>query len=91
MATLKCERPGCKKVVKFSATDSAFQLLQLHDAQAHSIANKPEKPRQMELTMTGNAVEDTEWDKFIFKYEHYKSLAGVTKDFASRLLECLSS
>ena len=41
--------------------------------------------------MTGDAVEDTEWDQFVFKYKHYKTLARVTKDSASHLLECLSS
>ena len=45
MARLQCERPGCSKEVDAQDTAQAIELLKLHDAQAHSIANKPEKPR----------------------------------------------
>ena len=69
----------------------AIQLLKLHDSQVHGLANKPEKPRRPELTMTGDAVEDTDWEQFVFKFEQYKTLAGVTKDSSSHLLECLST
>ena len=41
--------------------------------------------------MTGDAMEDTEWEQFVFRYEQYKTLVGVTKDSSSHLLECLSS
>ena len=41
--------------------------------------------------MTGDAVEAQDWEQFVFKYEQYKTLAGVTKDSSSHLLECLSS
>ena len=91
MAPLKCERPGCSKQVEETNTALALQILQLHDAQVHGIANKPEKPRRPELVMVGDAVEDTDWEQFAFKYEQYKTLAGVTKDSSSHLLECLSS
>ena len=57
----------------------AIELLKLHDVQAHSIGNKPEKPRRPELAMAGDAVEDTDWEQFVFRYEQYKTLAGVTK------------
>ena len=77
MATLKCERPGCNKKVEEADKTLANELLKLHDVQAHSIGNKPEKPRRPDLAMTG--------------YEQYKTLAGVTKDSSSHLLECLSS
>ena len=69
----------------------AIQLLKLHDSQVHGLASKPEKPRRPELTMTGDAVEDTDWEQFVFKFEQYKTLAGVTKDSSSHLLECLST
>ena len=91
MARLQCERPGCSKEVDAQDTAQAIELLKLHDAQAHSIANKPEKPRRPELAMTGDAVEAHDWEQFVFKYEQYKTLAGVTKDSSSHLLECLSS
>ena len=91
MAKMKCERPGCAKQVEAPDIATALEMLKLHDAQAHSIANKPEKPRRPELAMTGDAVEAQDWDKFVFMYKHYKTLAGVTKDSSSHLLECLSS
>ena len=50
MATLKCERPGCHKKVEEADMKLAIELLKLHDVQAHSIGNKPEKPRRPELT-----------------------------------------
>ena len=88
MVTLKCERPGCDK--KVEEADKTIAL-ELHDVQAHSIGNKSEKPRRPELAMSGDAVEDTEWEQFVFRYEQYKTLAGVIKDSSSHLLECLSS
>jgi hypothetical protein len=68
----------------------AIQLLQLHDSQVHGLASKPEKPRLPELTMTSNAVENTDWEQFIVKFEQYKTSADVTKDSSRHLLECLS-
>ena len=88
---LRCERPGCAKQVEAENTATALELLKLHDTQAHSLSNKPEKPRRPQLIMTGDAVEAQDWDEFVFKYEHYKKLAGVTSDSSSHLLECLSS
>ena len=35
-------------------------------------------------------MEDKDWEKFLFQYEHCKKLAGVTTD-SSHLLECLSA
>ena len=61
----------------------AIQLLKLYDSQVHGLANKAEKPRRPELTMTGDAVEDTNWEQFVFKFEQYKTLAGVTKESSS--------
>ena len=91
MATLKGERPGCNKKVEEANVTIAIELLKLHDVQAHSNGNKPEKRRRPDLAMTGDAMEDTEWEQFVFRYEQYKTLAGVTKDSSSHLLECLSS
>ena len=90
---MKCERPGCAKEVDAPDLTSALRLLELHDAQAHShsLTTKPEKPRRPHLAMTGNAVEAHDWDQFVFSYEQYKTVAGVTKDSASHLLECLST
>ena len=36
-------------------------------------------------------MEDKDWEKFLFQYEHCKKLAGVTTDSSSHLLECLSA
>ena len=89
--TLKCEKPGCVKEVEAPDFNGALELLKLHATMAHSISIKPEKPRRPQLVMTGDAVEAEDWDEFVFKFEHYKTLAGVTNDSASHLLECLSS
>ena len=88
---LQCERPGCDKRLEAPDYAIALDALKLHDAQVHSLSNKPEKPRRPQLTMTGDAVEAEDWDEFVFKYRHYKTLAGVTKDSSSHLLECLST
>ena len=83
--TLRCERPGCTKEVEAQTEDSAIKKLELHDtqvhgSQVHNPSSKPEKPRRPQLTMPGDAVEAEDWDEFEFKYGHYKTLAGVTKD-----------
>lgn len=44
----------------------AIQLLKLHDSQVHDLASKPV------LTMTDDAVEDTDWEQF--KLEQNKNL-----------------
>jgi hypothetical protein len=51
----------------------AIQLLKLHNSQVHGLASKPETPPGPELT-----VEDTDSEQFVFKFEQYKTLAGVT-------------
>ena len=88
MVSLQCERPGCDK--KVEEAYKTLELLKLHDVQAHSIGHKPEKPRRPKLVMSGDAVEDTEWEQFVFRYEQYKTLAGVTRDSSSHFLECFS-
>ena len=69
----------------------ATELLQLHATLAHSMAHKPEKLRRLTLNMPGDAVEDNNWDRFIFQFEHYKKLAGVDSDSSRHLLECFSN
>ena len=44
----------------------------------------------LEMSGDADAVEDKDWEKFVFQYEHYKTLVGVTKDSSSHLFECLS-
>ena len=44
----------------------AIELLKLHDSQVHDLASKPV------LTMTDDAVEDTDWEQF--KLEQNKNL-----------------
>ena len=89
MPTLKCEHPGCTKEVQEDDKNpmKALQLLQLHDTQAHSIANKPEKPRCPILAMPGDAVEDKDWERFVFQFQHNKKLAGFVTDSSSHVLE----
>ena len=55
------------------------------------MAHKPEKLRRLTLNMPGDAVEDKNWDRFIFQFEHYKKLAGVDADSSRHLLECFSN
>ena len=61
--TQKCEWPRCAKKVKGETETSAFNFLQLHDAQAHSIANKPEKPRRPILAMLGDTLDYKKTEK----------------------------
>ena len=58
----------------------------LHYTQAHSIANKPEKPLCPTLDMPGDALEDKDWERLGFQFEHYQKLAGFIMD-SSHLLE----
>ena len=44
--TIKCEQPECTKVVLGDDRNQALEFLLIHDAQAHSLANKPEKPQR---------------------------------------------
>lgn len=74
--TLKCERPGCTKEVQGDDRNQAIMLLQLHNVQAQSIAIKPEKPWRLVLAMSGVALEYQDWEKFVLRYYHYKTLAG---------------
>ena len=41
--------------------------------------------------MTGDAVDYTDWEQFVFKYEQYNTLAGAAWDSSSHLLDCLST
>ena len=91
MAHIKCKRPDCDKPVDTGDVSTDIQLLQLYDTQVHGLANKTERPRRPELSMTGDAVEDKDWEQFVFKYEQYKLLADVKKDCTSRHLECLGN
>ena len=56
MARLQCVRPGCSKEVDTPDTAQAIELLKIHDAKAHSIAIKPEKPRRPELDTAGGVL-----------------------------------
>ncbi len=91
LPSIASEGLGCDKKVDTGDTHTNCELLKLHDTQVHGLANNPEKPRRPELTMTGDAVEDKDWEQFVFKYEQYKTLAGVTRGSTSHLLECLSN
>ena len=66
---LKCEVPGCDKETLEVEVDVAIQMLQLHHTQVHSLAQKPDKPKRPELHMPGDAVEDTNYERFVFQFE----------------------
>jgi hypothetical protein len=40
--------------------------------------------------MTGEAVKDTDWERFVFQYKQYKKLAGISSDASSHFPACLS-
>ena len=86
----KCEWLGCDREAVRGDRAQAIERLKVHDTQAHSIANKPEKPRRPTLIMPGDAVEDKDWDHFIFQFKTYKKLAGIDTDSYSHLIQCLS-
>jgi hypothetical protein len=77
---LKCEVPGCDKETLEVETDVAIKQLQLHHTQFHSLTRKPDKPKLPKLNMSGGAVEDTDYDRFVFQFEQYKQLAGIASN-----------
>ena len=87
----KCKNPACHEWTEEAEPAIAIELLKLHTSQVHGVASKPDKPRRPELHMTGDAVEDTDWERFVFQYEQYKKLAGINSDASSHLLACLST
>ena len=80
----------CAKKADDADTVLAIELLKLHDAQAHSISNKPEKFRRLELAISGDAVEDVRVVHLSKRIVH-NTPAGFNNDSSSHLLECLSS
>jgi hypothetical protein len=45
----------------------AIELLKLHTSQVPGMASKPDKPKRPELLMTGDTVEETDWERFAFQ------------------------
>ena len=84
------EVKGCTKVTLELAMAVAIKQLELHHSQVHSLARKPDKPKHPELTMAGDAVEDSDFDRFLFMFEQYKQLAGIATNASGQLLECFS-
>ena len=44
----------------------------------HSLTRKPEKPKCLDLVMTGDTVEAMDFDRFAFLFQQYKRLEGIT-------------
>ena len=77
------EVPGCTKVTLEVEMAVAIKQLELHHSQVQSLARKPDKPKHPELTMAGYAMEDTDFDRFLFMFEQYKQLAGIATNAGS--------
>ena len=88
---LSCEVPGCKRKMAEAEPGVAVEMLKLHHQQVHGTTTKPEKPKRPELTMAGDAVEATDFDRFAFLFNQYKKLSGITSEAPSHLLECLGT
>ena len=88
---LSCEVPGCKRKMAEVEPGVAVEMLKLHHQQVHGTTTKPEKPKRPELTMAGDAVEATDFDRFAFLFNQYKKLSGITSEAPSHLLECLGT
>ena len=87
--TLRCEVPGCQQEMLEAEPSVAIKFLEMHHTQVHSHARKTDKPKCPKLPMTGDAMEDTEFDRFAFMFEQYKQVAGIATNAPSHLLECL--
>jgi hypothetical protein len=64
----QCKNPACQEWTEEAEPAIAIELLKLHTSQVHGVTSKPDKPRHPELHMTGDAVEDTDWERFVFQY-----------------------
>ena len=82
---LKCEVVGCTKETQEGKLDMVTKLLEIHHSQVYSVFRKPDKPKHPELTMTGDAVEDMDYDRFAFQFSQYRKLLGLSADAPSHL------
>ena len=85
---LSCEVPEWVAEVEPGV---AVEMLKVHHQQVYGTTTKPEKPKRPELTMAGDAVEATDFDRFAFLFNQYKKLSGITSEAPSHLLECLGT
>jgi hypothetical protein len=79
MAPVKfqCKNRACQEWTEKAESEIAIKFLKLHTSQVHGVDNKPRCP---ELNMTGDAVEDTDWERFVLQY---KKLAGISSNASS--------
>ena len=55
----------------------AGKFLKMYIQQVHGVTSKPEKPKRPELTMSWDALEATDFDRFTFLFQKYKKTAGA--------------
>ena len=105
MATLEmtCVVPNCDmgdgapyKTEKVSVA-MAWNMLQVHIAHAHTAVSQvqevrpqAERVKRPMLTLSGQSINQEDYDHFKYLYGQYKSRLGDTSDNPGRLRECLA-
>ena len=88
---LICPVPGCAtETGDFPEAALALEMLKMHVSLVHGGAGKPEKPKRLSLSMTGDAVEHSVWAAFKHQFSTYKYLANISGQAVNHLLECLT-
>jgi hypothetical protein len=82
---LKCEVVGCTKETQEGELGTVTDLLEINHSQVYIVFRKPNKPKHPELTMMGDAVEDMDYDRFVFQFSQYRKLLGLSGDAPSHL------
>ena len=103
---MACMIPGCDmcdgdpyKTEKVEAA-IAWAMLQTHIAHAHNVVEQAgparevrpqaERVKRPALTLSGQSIDQEDYDHFKYQYSQYKARLGDNADNPSRVLECLA-
>ena len=100
--SLKCSLPTCSYTTEDASTtiELRVELLKIHCQTCHPVpahAATPTRHIQAEhvkrplLNLTGQALEQEDYDHFLYMFEQYKARLGQDEDAATLLRECLGA
>ena len=102
--SLKCSLSTCSYTTEDAATtiELRVELLKIHNQSCHPVpvpvpAATPTRHVQAErvkrplLNLTGQALEQEDYDHFLYMFEQYKARLGQDEDAATLLRECLGA
>ena len=100
--SLPCSLSTCSYTTEDVATNMAdkLELLRIHSQTCHPVptpAATPTRQAQAErvkrplLNLTGQALEQEDYDHFLYLFEQYKTKLGQDQDGATLLRECLGT